>query len=78
MVMGKPTKFVLYPAIFMIVTTIGALVWQSYRFYSQPEPNIFLGTAAVFLIILALFVGYEGMATLRGRKEKLITAPVRV
>ena len=78
MVMGKPTKFALYPAIFMIVTTIGALVWQSYRFYSQPEPNIFLGTAAVFLIILALFVGYEGMATLRGRKEKLMTAPVRV
>jgi len=34
MVMGKPTKFALYPAIFMIVTTIGALVWQSYRFYS--------------------------------------------
>jgi len=78
MVMGKPTKFVLYPAIFMIVTTIGALVWQSYRFYSQPEPNIFLGTAAVFLIILAFFVGYEGMATLRGRKEKLMTAPVRL
>ena len=78
MVMGKPTKFALYPAIFMIVTTIGALVWQSYRFYSQPEPNIFLGTAAVFLIILAFFVGYEGMATLRGRKEKLMTAPVRV
>jgi len=77
MVMGKPTKFALYPAIFMIVTTIGALVWQSYRFYSQPEPNIFLGTAAVFLIILALFVGYEGMATLRGRKEKLMTASAR-
>jgi len=78
MVMGKPTKFALYPAIFMIVTTIGALVWQSYRFYSQPEPNIFLGTVAVFLIILALFVGYEGMATLRGRGEKLMTAPMRL
>ena len=78
MVMGKPTKFALYPAIFMIVTTIGALVWQSYRFYSQPEPNIFLGTVAVFLIILALFVGYEGIATLRGRKEKLMTAPARL
>ena len=78
MVMGKPTKFALYPAIFMIVTTIGALVWQSYRFYSQPEPNIFLGTAAVFLIILALFVGYEGMTTLRGRAEKLMTAQARL
>jgi carbon starvation protein len=62
----------------MIVTTIGALTWQSYRFYSQPEPNIFLGTAAVLLIILALFVGYEGMATLRGPKEKLMTASARL
>jgi len=78
MAMGKPTKFALYPAIFMIVTTIGALVWQSYRFYSQPEPNIFLGTAAVLLIILALFVGYEGMATLRGQKEKLMPASARL
>ena len=75
---GKPTKFALYPAIFMIVTTIGALAWQSYRFYTQSEPNFFLGTAAVFLIILALFVGYEGMATFRGRKEKLMTASARL
>jgi carbon starvation protein len=75
MARGKPVKFALYPAIFMIVTTIGALAWQSYRFYTQPEANVFLGTAAVFLIILALFVGYEGMASLRGRKEKNMTAP---
>ena len=78
MAMGKPTKFALYPAIFMVITTIGALAWQSYRFYTQPEPNIFLGTAAVFLIILALFVGYEGMSTLRGRKEELMPASARL
>ena len=78
MAMGKPTKFALYPAIFMIVTTICALAWQSYRFYTQPEPNVLLGTAAAFLIILALFVGYEGMATLRGRKVKLMTVSARI
>ena len=78
MAMDKPTKFALYPAIFMVGTTIGALAWQSYRFYTQPEPNIFLGTAAVFLIILALFVGYEGMSSLRGRKEKLMPASARL
>mgnify|MGYP005627940241 CR=1 FL=1 len=78
MARGKPIKFALYPAIFMIVTTIGALAWQSYRFYTQPEANVFLGTAAVFLIILALFVGYEGMASLRGRKEKNMTASASI
>ena len=75
MAMDKPTKFALYPAIFMVVTTIGALAWQSYRFYTQPEPNIFLGTAAVFLIFLALFVGYEGVVTLKGGRGKLATTP---
>jgi len=75
MAMNKPTKFALYPALFMVVTTIGALAWQSYRFYTQPEPNIFLGTAAIFLIFLALFVGYEGVVTLKSRRGKLATAP---
>jgi len=75
MAMNKPTKFALYPALFMVVTTIGALAWQSYRFYTQPEPNIFLGTAAIFLIFLAFFVGYEGLGTLKSRQGKVATAP---
>ncbi|MCH8157243.1 MAG: carbon starvation protein A [Nitrospinae bacterium] len=76
MAMGKPTKVALYPALFMVVTTIAALAWQSYRFYTQPEPNLFLGTAALVLIGLALFVGYEGMDALKeGRRGKLAPAP---
>jgi carbon starvation protein len=71
MAMNKPTKFALYPALFMIVTTIGALAWQSYMFYTQSEPNIFLGTAAIFLILLALFVGYEGLRSLKINGKKL-------
>ena len=70
----KPTQVALYPALFMVVTTIGALAWQSYKFYTQPQPNLFLGTAALVLIGLALFVGYEGMEALRGRRETLATA----
>ena len=75
MAMNKPTKFAFYPALFMVVTTIGALAWQSYSFYTQPEPNIFLGTAAIFLIFLALFVVYEGLGTLKGHRGKVVTAP---
>jgi carbon starvation protein len=70
----KPTQVALYPALFMVVTTIGALAWQSYKFYTQPQPNLFLGTAALVLIGLALFVGYEGMEALRGRRETLAAA----
>jgi len=71
MAVKRPTHYVLYPAIFMTATTIGALAWQAYRFFTAAQPNIFLGTTAVVLIGLAVFVGYEAMQTLRGRRVVL-------
>ncbi len=68
MAVKKPTQYVLYPAIFMVITTIGALGWQAYRFLTTPEPNLFLGITAMILIGLALFVGNEGMQALKGRR----------
>jgi carbon starvation protein len=69
MAVKKPTQYVLYPAIFMVITTIGALGWQAWRFFTAPEPNLFLGATAVVLIGLAVFVGNEGMQALRGKRE---------
>ena len=69
MAVKKPTQYVLYPAILMVVTTIGALGWQAWRFFTAPEPNMFLGVIAVILIGLAVFVGNEGMQALRGKRE---------
>ena len=64
----KPTHFTLLPALFMIVTTIGALLWQAYRFFTAAEPNLFLGTTALVLTGLAVFVGLEGWSALKGRR----------
>ena len=69
MAVKKQTQYVLYPAIFMVITTIGALGWQAWRFFTAPEPNMFLGVIAVILIGLAVFVGNEGMQALRGKRE---------
>ena len=69
MAVKKPTQYVLYPAILMVITTIGALGWQAWRFFKAPEPNLFLGVTAVILIGLAVFVGNEGMQALRGKRE---------
>lgn len=66
MAAGKPTKYTLYPAVFMIVTTIGALGWQGYKFLTAPEPNYLLGMTALVLIALAIFVGTEGLKALKG------------
>ncbi len=73
MARGKPTHFTLVPAFFMIVTTIGALAWQAYRFFTAPEPSWFLGSAALLLIGLALFVASEGLRALRGRSVARLT-----
>mgnify|MGYP000014709530 CR=1 FL=1 len=55
----KPTKYTLYPAIFMIATTIGALIYQGYNFLFGKSPNYVLGITAVVLIILAVIVAGE-------------------
>jgi carbon starvation protein len=72
MAVKRPTYYVLYPALFMVVTTIAALAWQAYQFFTAPEPNVFLGTTAVVLIGLAVFVAFEAMQSLRGRREIII------
>ena len=74
MAVKKPTQYVLYPAIFMVFTTIGALAWQAYRFFTAPQPNLFLGSTAVVLIGLAVFVGNEGRQALRGRRVISVSA----
>ena len=68
MAVKKPTQYVLYPAIFMVITTIGALSWQAYRFLTAAQPNLFLGLTAIVLIGLAMFVGNEGMQALKGKR----------
>ncbi len=70
MAKGKPTKYTLYPAVFMIITTIGALAWQGYKFLTAPEPNYLLGMTALTLIALAIFVGSEGLKALKGGPQK--------
>ena len=69
----KPTTYTLVPAVFMVITTIGALAWQAYRFMTAPQSNWFLGGTSVVLIGLALFVGYEGLQALK--MHKLRPAP---
>jgi carbon starvation protein len=78
MAVKRPTHYVLYPALFMVVTTIAALAWQAQQFFTAPEPNVFLGTVAVVLIGLAVFVGYEAMQSLKGRREITIHEGVEV
>lgn len=53
----KPKKFTLYPAYFMLVTTLAALVYQGIKFFK--EGSYLLAAISVFLIALALVIVYE-------------------
>jgi len=63
----KPTRYTIIPACFMIVTTIAALLWQALNpqgFFFGPKPNVFLGISSLVLVMLAVFVGWEGIKVL--------------
>jgi carbon starvation protein len=73
----KPARYTLYPAIFMLVTTVAAMAWQAYRFFTAPEPNLLLGSVSLLFIGLAIFVGSEGLRVINIHKVKLISSPSR-
>ncbi len=65
---GRPGAFTLLPALFMLVTTCGALVWQGFRYATAEPVNWTLLVAAVVLLVLALYVGASSLVSVaRGR-----------
>jgi carbon starvation protein len=55
----RPIVFTLVPAVFMLITTCGALIWQGWGYFSSAQPVYTLAIAAVVLLALALFVGFK-------------------
>ena len=53
----RPTEFTLYPAYFMLITTLAALVFQGYNFFKAG--SYLLGGVSVILILLALIIVYD-------------------
>ncbi len=53
----KPKKYTVYPAYFMILTTIAALSYQGYRFLLKG--SYLLGIISAILVLLAIFIIYD-------------------
>lgn len=60
----RPAKHILYPAVFMLATTLTALLWQGIMFFRQHSALLFTVTALLF--VLALFVIREVILWRRG------------
>jgi len=64
----KPRLYTVLPAIFMGLTTIGALVYQGYNFFFQR--SYVLGITSLVLILLALSMTLEARSVLLSRPAK--------
>jgi carbon starvation protein len=65
--------FTLGPSLFMLVTTVGAFLFQIYSSFSRTDaqgkwdPNITIGITATVCVVLALMVFIEGCRSIRIR-----------
>jgi len=64
---NKPAKIVFLPALFMLVTAIGALVFQAVQYAKQKEIVLFV--ISVILLLLAGFMSLEFLARIYRRKK---------
>ncbi len=69
----KPSAFTLYPAIFMLATTMGALAWNAVRFFfpsGGEDVNLTLGIACAVLLVLGAMVATEAPRSVRAARER--------
>ena len=61
----KPSMYAIIPGIFVLVTTIAALLYQAWGFLLGESPNLVLGLICVLLVGLAIYVSVEAFPRLR-------------
>ncbi len=67
--------FTAIPAAIMLVTTVGALGYNTYCFVTADKPNILLATINVILIILAIFLAYTALITVARTRKNIPSTP---
>ncbi|MFH0947705.1 MAG: carbon starvation protein A [Elusimicrobiota bacterium] len=64
----KPTKYTFYPAIFMLITTVSAIVYQTVQFFSNG--NFLLVFIGIVLLVLTVIIVFEVVVVFKKyRKE---------
>jgi carbon starvation protein len=67
--------FAAIPAVIMLVTTIGALIYNTYGFLTADTPNMLLAVIDVVLIILATFLAYTALMTIQKTRKGVPAKP---
>ncbi len=56
----KPAVYTVIPAIFMLITTMGALIYQMIGFFgSGTAQGYLLGAVSLMLVTLAIYIAFE-------------------
>ena len=63
----KPTGYTFYPAVFMLITTVSAIIYQTIQFFSKG--NYLLVFIGIVLLILALIIVIESVSVFRRYKN---------
>lgn len=61
----RPSVYAIVPGIFVLVTTIAALLYQTWGFLLGKSPNLVLGVICLLLVGLAIYVSTEVLPRLR-------------
>ena len=67
----RPTRYTVIPGIFMLSTSVAALLYKGYNFFfpgQEEDPQYLLGIVSLVLVILAVFVIEEIRRAFRGKK----------
>lgn len=65
---GKPAKFTIFPAFFMLVTTLAALVFQAVKYFNSKDTVLFV--VSIVLIVLAGFMVWEIIPIIFFRRKR--------
>ncbi len=65
---GRPTRYTLVPAVFMLITTCAALLWKGYSHLTAEEPNYTLAVSSLVLLVLGVFVGLQSITVIRRQR----------
>jgi carbon starvation protein len=66
----RPKRYTIYPALFMLTTTLAALIYQGFQFFQKKQ--FLLGSVSAVLIFLAAVITYDARSVLLNfRKPKI-------
>lgn len=54
-----PSMYSFIPGVFMLITTVAALLYQAHGFFFGSKPNLMLGAICLLLVVLAVYVSME-------------------